>query len=471
MSNSIEPGQYNTFSVLIVDDEKDMQHILRKALSLYFTRVDCAGSVEEGEALRNHQHYDLVILDINLPGRSGIEWVEVFENKSRPVDVIFITGYATVDTAISALKLGATDFILKPFNLDQILTSVDRCMKRHLEQRKSKALSREINQHINQEIVGNSDKTKALKQVVSQYAPSKAPVLIEGESGTGKSLIARTLHNKSGRNGPFVTVSCSMYPNQSLEKELFGNGGVDEGLIRLANNGTLFLDEIDSMSLDLQGLLLRVLEQKIIRPMGSNIDIAIDVRIIAATSNSLQTLIDTNKFRSDLYYRLAVLKIDSPPLKQRKADLIELTPYFTQLLCCQLSLPVPPWINQYSEEMQNHEWPGNIRELRNLIERCLLLNKSPSQYWQDLQNRGIPNNGVVLSVSHADYSPDLTVNQQEVGYPEDWALKDIERAHILKVMKFNEGNKSAAARELGVSRKTLERKFKEWQAEEENTRD
>ena len=463
MSNSLTLGQYSAFSVLIVDDEQELQRVLHKALVQLFSQVDCAGSVEEAEKLRSLQHYDLIILDINLPGRSGIEWLELFEGNNTSVDVIFITGYATIDTAISALKLGAKDFILKPFNLDQIFTSVDRCMQRHLEQRKHKALSREADKLTNKRIVGNSDRTKALRQVVAQYSSSNAAVLIEGESGTGKELIARALHRKSNRSGPFVTVNCSMLPVQSLETELFGDDKNDEGLIRLANNGTLFLDAIDDLPLELQGSLLRVLEKKAIRKVGSHLDISIEVRVIAATTRDLKELVENQFFRSDLYYRLAVLKIDSPPLRQRQADLSDLIPYFTHLLCKELSLEIPEWIDQYNGEMQNYDWPGNLRELRNLVERCLLLNKSPSKYWADINRAGKPNSGVVLSVSNLDNLPDIAGDHEEVGYPEDWTLKDIERAHILKVLKYNDGNKSAAARELGISRKTLERKFKEWQ--------
>jgi DNA-binding NtrC family response regulator len=472
--STVESNQYTAFSVLIVDDEVDMRLILHKALRHRFSRVDCAGSVEEAEILRHSQHYDLVILDINLPGRSGIEWLEVFEQKDSPVDVIFITGYATIDTTITALKLGACDFILKPFNLDQIISSIDQCMQRRLEHRKRKALYREVNKHIQQEIIGNSDKTKLLRQLTTQYASSKASILIEGESGTGKELIARTLHKKSNRSGPFVALNCSMLSVENLEKELFGDGHTDEGLIRLAHNGTLFLDEIGDMPYELQGALLRVLERRTLRPVGSKLDINVDVRFIAATSQNLQHAIAKLSFRNDLYYRLAVLKIDSPPLRHRKADLLELIPYFTRQLCNELSLSIPLWIDQYSSEMHHYDWPGNFRELRNLLERCLLLNKSPSKYWNDISGTGKHHSGLVVSISHLNHLPDLEVDlnmDSRIGYPDDWTLKEVEKAHILKVIKYHEGNKSAASRELGISRKTLERKFKEWRVDDEDVSD
>lgn len=466
--------QYNAFSVLIVDDEVEMQIVLKKALSGRFSKVDCAGSIEQAEQLRTAQHYDVVILDIHLPGRLGIEWKEIFAQKGKQVDVIFITGYATIDTAISALQLGARDFILKPFNLEQIFNAVDRCMQRRLEERKQRALSREVEQHINSVIVGNSEKTKRIRQLVQQYAPSKASVLIEGESGTGKELIARSLHQSSERPGPFVAVNCSVLSPQQLEKELFGENSHQsgEGLLRLANNGTLFLDEIGELTPDLQGALLTVLEKRILHPLGSKLELGIDVRIIAATSHDLKSAIAQGRFRSDLFYRLAVLKIDVAPLHSRMADLIDLVPHFTKLLCGELSLPMPGWAEQYIAELHNYDWPGNLRELRNILERCLLLNKSPEQYWSEMMHPNVlNNNGVVVAVSSTNYLPDIEPQHKrshERGYPNEWNLKEVEKAHILKVISHHDGNKSSAARELGISRKTLERKFKEWEEGERN---
>lgn len=467
---------YHAYSVLIVDDEAEMQTILKKALAGRFNKVDSAGSIEQAEQLRAAQHYDVIILDIHLPGRLGIEWKEIFEQKGKQVDVIFITGYATIDTAITALQLGARDFILKPFNLEQIFNAVDRCMQRRLEERKQKALSREIELHINSVIIGTSEKTKRIRQLVQQYAPSKAAVLIEGESGTGKELIARALHQSSERPGPFVAVNCSVLSSEQLEKELFGENGNQsaEGLFRLANNGTLFLDEVGELPWELQGSLLNVLEKRSLHPLGSNLELGIDVRIIAASSRNLKSSVDQGSYRSDLFYRLAVLKIDVAPLHSRMADLIELVPYFTKLLCRELSLPVPVWTEQYIAELHNYDWPGNLRELRNILERCLLLNKSPAQYWNEMMNHtSLNTNGVVVTVSSTNYLPDIDpqhYRHTERGYPAQWNLKEVEKAHILKVIDYYDGNKSAAARELGIARKTLERKFKEWDEGELNVR-
>lgn len=193
--------QYNAFSVLVVDDELGMQAILKKALGKLFSHVDTAGSIEEAEQLRNSRHYDLILLDINLPGRSGIEWEEAFEDDEKRADVIFMTGYADLEIAIRALQLGASDFILKPFNLEQMLKAVSRCMDRRLNERMQYAMKRDYQRHNTSEIIGGSEKTRQLKQLITQFAPSRASVLVEGESGTGKELVARGIHQASGRTG------------------------------------------------------------------------------------------------------------------------------------------------------------------------------------------------------------------------------------------------------------------------------
>ncbi|NAX41196.1 response regulator, partial [Vibrio sp. V26_P1S5P106] len=255
---------YQAFSVLVVDDEVGMQSILQKALSKWFSKVDCAGCIDEAEQLRSATHYDLIILDINLPGRSGIEWEAIFIDSDQKPDVIFMTGYADLETAISALKLGAADFILKPFNLEQMLQAVERCMDKRLNQRMQYALQRDFQRHCATQILGQSEQTEQLKQVIVQFAPSRASVLIEGESGTGKELVARSIHEASERQGPFVPVNCGAIAPELLESELFGHtqGAFTgakkhrEGLFRVANGGTLFLDEIGEMPFNMQSALL-----------------------------------------------------------------------------------------------------------------------------------------------------------------------------------------------------------------------
>ncbi|BCN24152.1 sigma-54-dependent transcriptional regulator [Vibrio alfacsensis] len=468
--------QYNAFSVLVVDDELGMQAILKKALGKLFSQVDTAGSIEEAEVLRCARHYDLILLDINLPGRSGIEWEEAFEDDDKRADVIFMTGYADLEIAIRALQLGASDFILKPFNLEQMLKAVSRCMDRRLNERMQYVMKRDYQRYNNSEIIGSSDKTHELKQLITQFAPSRASVLVEGESGTGKELVARGIHQASARSGPFVPLNCGAIAPELLESELFGHTSgaftgakkSREGLFRVANGGTLFLDEIGEMPLSMQASLLRVLEQRTIRPVGSEKEISIDVRIVAATNRNLQEEVNKGHFRSDLYYRLNVLKIEVTPLRERKADLFDLVPYFSNMLTRELGMQAPKWAHEDMEAMSEYEWPGNIRELKNLIERCILLGKPPAHHWRELGGKPVITNAPnqteqndvqSTSVEHTEFSGK--------GYPNTWTLKDVEKAHIQQIVNLHDGNKSAAARDLGVARKTLERKYKEWDSEGE----
>ncbi|WP_159656538.1 sigma-54-dependent transcriptional regulator [Vibrio atypicus] len=477
MSPTFDPNkvsQYQAFSVLVVDDEVGMQAILNKALSKWFSRVDTAGSIEDAEILRTTNHYDLIILDINLPGRSGIDWEEAFTDEDRKADVIFMTGYADLETAISALKLGASDFILKPFNLEQMLQAVQRCMDKRLAERHQYALHHDFKRHIKTEIVGGSERTKQLKQLITQFAPSRASVLIEGESGTGKELVARGVHEASQRSGPFVPINCGAIAPELLESELFGHtsGAFTgakknrEGMFRVANGGTLFLDEIGEMPLSMQSALLRVLEQRTIRPVGSEKEISIDVRIVAATNRNLQEEVNKGHFRQDLFYRLNVLKIDVAPLRERKTDLIDLVPFFTRMLAAELGIGDPKWAHEDIIAMNDYDWPGNIRELKNLIERCILLGKPPAHYWREI-NGAAPQQNVSVTVSSGCELIDLPQGlDSKQGYPNSWTLKEVEKAHIQQLVDLHDGNKSAAARELGVARKTLERKYKEWDTEE-----
>ena len=300
---------WTAVSVLVVDDEPGMRAILKKALSKKFAQVDTAGSIEEAEELRKRCHFDLLIVDINLPGRSGIEWHEAFDPATRRSDVIFMTGYADLDTAIRALRAGASDFILKPFNLEQMMQSVNRCIERRLVERQNFALQRDVDRTFPVDIIGDAEKTQQMKKMIAQVAPSIAAVLVEGESGTGKELVARALHQLSQRTGPFVPLNCGAIAPDLLESELFGHvsGAFTgakkgrEGLFRVANNGTLFLDEIGEMPLSMQSSLLRALEQKAIRPVGAEREVQVDVRIVAATNRNLKQEVEEGRFRRDLY--------------------------------------------------------------------------------------------------------------------------------------------------------------------------
>lgn len=461
--------QYQGISILVVDDDQGICELLQKALRKLFQQIDTASSVTQAEQLRLKNQYDVIMLDINLPDRSGIDWYEVFEDSANSTDVIFITGYANLQTAIKALKLGASDFILKPFNLDQIYTAVKRCVDNRIQKRINTALKRDALRYQSDTLIGDSEQSRTLNKQINQYAPSKAAVLIQGESGTGKELVARELHLRSERNGAFAPLNCGAMEATNLANELFGYcdpmvaGECREGLLRLANGGTLFLDEVSELPASIQSALLRVLEEQVVRSLGANRAFTTDVRIIAATNKDLKKQVENGEFRQDLYFRLNVLSIYVTPLRERTSDLIQLIPYFAKTLAREQGVTAPEWHSYEIDSLNGYHWPGNIRELRNLIERCILTGKPISYHWQEISKDVIPRQQMMKISSNTGFnSLPMLADHDMNGYPDDWEIKAVEKAHIMKVVDVCDGNKTAASKKLKISRKTLDRKFKEW---------
>ena len=336
-------------SVLIVDDEAGIRSFLQKGLASKFGLIEVAEDVETANELRKRCHFDLIITDIRLPGRSGVDWITDLREQGSSTAVIFITAYADIDTAISALRAGATDFIIKPFRMAQIHASVERCMDKQKIQRENFVLRREVkNYYDSAGMVGDCDLIKSICQVIKRVAPMSSTVMITGETGTGKELAGRAMHKWSGRSGSFVPINCGAMSAELLESELFGHSrgaftGAHqsrEGLFTYANGGTLFLDEIGEMPMGMQTNLLRVMEQHSIRPVGSNKEIPVDVRVVAATNRDLFKEVKKGNFREDLFYRLDVLSIRMPSLKERLEDLPALVQYFSNLLAGEMGVPL-----------------------------------------------------------------------------------------------------------------------------------
>jgi len=439
-------------AVLVVDDEPGMRNFLLKALEQECALVETADSVESAEELRQRYHFDLLIVDIRLSGRSGIEWLEELRDQDVTTDVIVMTAYADLETSIAALRGGASDFLLKPFRVEQMMTAVRRCLERRRMVRENFLLKREIQPHGIEGIVGASPAISDMCAVVKRVAPTASMVLIEGETGTGKELVARAIHSLSGRAGPFVPVNCGSISPDLLESELFGHTkgaftsahSSREGLFSYARDGTLFLDEISEMSLAMQAKLLRALEEKRVRPVGADREVPVNARVIAATNRQLAREMDKGNFREDLFFRLNVLAIMVPPLREHCDDVPALASHFSSLLAGELGVAPIPFAHEDITQMQAYPWPGNVRELKNVIERSLLLGKLPGDFFS----------GVV-----ARSGEEVGAGQ---GLPLGWSLGQVEKHHMLRVLESNAGNKSRAARSLGVSRKTLERKLKSW---------
>ena len=436
-------------AILVVDDEPGMRNFLKRALENRCALLEVAGSAEEAEALRLRYHFDLLLVDISLPGLSGLEWMGRLRERGVRTHVIFMTAYADLEMAIAALRNGADDFIMKPFRTEQMFLSMQRTLMRRQMLRENSLLHLQLQQMQDDSgVVGSSDVMQEMLSLAQRAAPVRSPVLIKGEAGTGLALIAKVIHSLSRRSGPFVSFNCNSVNDVSIDQELFGateGGDTDkrsvDGLFVHADRGTLFLDEVGCLPESVQAKLAVALETGKVRPVGGIRDVTVDVRLVTATTQDLEQLKFSGLLRSELFYRLNVLSLDVPPLRDRGKDLELLVYYFMERLSAEMRLEPVVLLHKDWEKMYAYEWPGNVRELRSFIERTLLLGAL---------------NIESLQVSKPDDE------QLMSGYPLDWTMDTVERAHIESVLESVNNNKSAAASLLGVSRKTLERKQILW---------
>jgi DNA-binding NtrC family response regulator len=459
-------------AVLVVDDEPGMRNFLLKTLQPRAGLVLGAGSAEEAETLLGRHRFDLLILDITLPGKSGLMLLQELRARGDACEVVLITAFADLDTAIEALRAGAGDFLLKPFRVAQVLGAFRHGLERARLKRENWVLKRALEQRTPPAdgLVGSSIVVKGLQAALQRVAAVDSTVLLTGESGTGKELAALALHALGqrqhdaggGQHGHFVPVNCAAASPAQLEAELFGQPGRD-GLFVYAQGGTLFLDEIGELPPTLQATLLRVLENRRVRPLGSEREIPVAARIVAASNRQLRHEVDAGRFRADLYWRLQVVEITLPPLRAHKEDIPELVAHFVATLAPRLGVPPIEVTPDEMRFLQQYDWPGNVRELRNLIERSLIVGAlNVSALYQGLARRERPRGAGDAGADAAAAGAPSAAAASAAEAPVD--LQTLEKRHILAVLDSVQGDKTRAAQLLGISRRTLERRVAEWQA-------
>ena len=365
--------------ILVIDDEAAIRRILKEILEHEQYQVDDAASAIEALPLVKENEYDAILCDIKMPQMDGIEFLEEAK-KISDAPVIMISGHGTIDTAVEAIKKGAFDYISKPPDLNRLLITLRNALDKSQLMTETKALKKVVNRKY--QMIGSSAPMNEIHDIIEKVAPTNARVLIEGENGTGKELVARQLHELSNRSyAPFVEVNCAAIPSELIESQLFGHEKgsftsaikMKKGDFELANNGTLFLDEIGDMSLSAQAKVLRALQENKITRVGGESEINVNVRIIAATNKNLKEEIQKGNFREDLYHRLSVIIINVPPLRNRLDDIPELVKYFVDNITSEMGKAAPTFTQDAIEELQRYRWTGNIRELHNVIERLVIL--------------------------------------------------------------------------------------------------
>jgi two-component system, NtrC family, nitrogen regulation response regulator NtrX len=382
--------------ILIIDDEKAIRKTLSEILSYEGYKIDEASDGEEGLKFFAEKTYDVVLCDIKMPKVDGIEFLEKAREINADVPVIMISGHGNIETAVEAVKKGAYDYISKPPDLNRLLITLRNAMDKQSLVTETKVLKRKVSRV--QDIVGNSSPIKKINDTIDKVAPTDARVLITGENGVGKELVARWIHEKSNRNsGPMIEVNCAAIPSELIESELFGHekgsftSAIKQriGKFETANGGTLFLDEIGDMSLSAQAKVLRALQEGKITRVGADKDINVDVRVIAATNKDLLKEVDDKNFRLDLYHRLGVIIIHVPSLNDRRDDIPLLVEYFLDVIATEYGQPKKAIEKNAMDALQQHNWTGNIRELRNVVERLIILS-AKSITLLDVQNYVLP---------------------------------------------------------------------------------
>ncbi|MCX7944990.1 MAG: sigma-54 dependent transcriptional regulator [Deltaproteobacteria bacterium] len=440
--------------ILVIDDEEYIRLLIKKELSNNYRNIMTASSAKEGLSLFNKRDFDVILLDIRLPDGDGIELLDHFRSSQPDCEVIIITGHGDIESAVTAMKKGAYDYITKPFSLERLELVVDKAFQRVCLQRENRLLRQSQTPHRQPVLIGKSESIKRIRYLIQKVAPTDAPVLITGESGTGKEVVARLIHSHSLRGDKHLVIkNCGTLQKELMRSELFGyvkgafTGAVQsqEGLIMLAQGGTLFLDEIGELPIDCQSALLRLLENRTYRRVGEKEERFANVRFIFATNRDLSEEVRVGRFNEALYHRVNVFNICIPPLRERTEDIPLLVEYFlTQFSFSNSTYSLSANIMQY---LLNYSWPGNIRELRNVIERAVILAEDGIITDQCLPSEIVERR----SLSDSNLRSDSLL-----------PLQTVEKQYILRVLESVSGNKSKAAEILRISRKTLYRKLKEY---------
>ena len=444
-------------SVLVVDDDPAHRTMLRTLLTGWGYHIVEADDGSAAIAEVHERAFDLILMDVRMVKVSGLQALAEIKAFNPAIPIIIMTAYSSVETAVEALKNGAYDYLTKPLDFDELRLAMERAMD-HKELKEENRLLREtLGSHFDRRhIIGQSRAMVRILETVAQVAPSEATVLITGESGTGKEMIAGATHfNSPRKDGPFVKINCAAITETLLESELFGHekGAFTgahrqkEGRFRQAHGGSLFLDEISEMSLSMQVKLLRVLQEREITRVGGEEVIKVDVRIIAATNKDLAREIEAGRFREDLYYRLNVVALEMPPLRERREDIPLLAQHFLEALSRDNRKNIKGFTPQAMDRLIRYYWPGNVRELMNAVERGVVLSRSP---YLDEE---------VLSLISSDESSSQDISSGD-GSNADMPLDEVEKTTILKTLESAGGNKSEAARRLGITRRTLHKRLK-----------
>jgi len=450
--------------ILVVDDEKNYRLILGELLRDAGYRVSLAENPYAARDILAHEGVSVILSDLKMPQMDGLALYRQVEGQVGKIPFILMTAYASVETAISALKAGVHDYLVKPFNNQEVLLVVAQALEQDRIRIENLALRHQLEASYGRSLIGESPAIKTLLEQLSHIAAAPTPVLVYGESGVGKELIARTLHQSSGRGGAWVAINCATLPENLLESELFGHergaftGAAErkKGLVEMAAGGTLFLDEIGELPLTMQPKLLRLLQEKCFRRVGGTVELTADIRLVTATNRDLRDMVSAGTFREDLFYRLNVVELKVPPLRERAADIPLLAQLFLQQLSSELNRKTDGFSPAALECLGRYPWPGNVRELRNTIERALLFCSGDRISCKDLPEQ-MRDPGLIGPGSLQDPTPGLP---QGASLPDH--LEKVEKEALRRALIEAHGVQAEAARALGISRSNMQYKLKKY---------